>query len=311
MARVLIMGAGGVGGYFGAALADSGHDVVFVARGSNLDALRASGLRVTGSREILLPSVAAVPEAASAGACDLVLLCVKSYDLEEASRAVAACGGLAVTLQNGVDAADRARTILGDAVLAGSTNIVADLEAPGHVRLLSRYARIRFGEPEGGLSERVAMVAGWLDVPGIEPDPREDVRIALWEKMATICAVAGTTTMCRAPVGAVLADPSGVATFRRLTEECETVARAQGVPLPADFTAQRLSYASGIDPAATSSMLRDLLRGKRVEIEHLNGHIVRLARERHLDVPVNEAVLAAVRIAASACLNLPEGGHHL
>jgi 2-dehydropantoate 2-reductase len=300
MARVLVVGAGGVGGAFGAALADGGHDVAFVARGANLDALRQKGLRVEGTRgTIVLPSVAATDQPAEAGPRDLVLLTVKSYDLEEAAEAVRPCGGTVLTLQNGVDAAARVQAVLGDVVVAGTTGIVADLAEPGVVRVVSSYARITFGEPEGGWSGRTDLVHRWLSVGGwIESRPQQDVRIALWQKMALICAMAGLTSLYRTSVGEILADEHGAATWRRIVTEVDTVARACGVPLPHDLIEERMAYAATIDPEATSSMSRDLARGKRVEVDHLNGTIVHLGRRFGIPVPANEAVYAGVRIAS-------------
>lgn len=301
-ARVLVMGTGGVGGYFGAAMQAAGHDVVFVARGPNLEALRADGLTVTGTRDIRLARVSATGDPGSARERDLALLCVKSYDLEEATAAVGPCGGILLTLQNGVDAAERVQRVLGPVVLAGTTGIVADLVAPGRVEVVSTYSRIRFGEPDGGgITERVRRVASWLSAGGgIEALPEDDVRIALWEKMALICATAGLTTLYRSPVGPVLDSPEGRGSFRRVVAECAAVARTIGVVLPDGFEEARERYAESIDPVATTSMLRDLLRGKRLELEHLNGWIVRTARALGVDTPVNDAVYAGIKLAITA-----------
>ncbi|HVE91869.1 MAG TPA: 2-dehydropantoate 2-reductase [Actinomycetota bacterium] len=301
MARVLVVGAGGVGGAFGAAMAQAGHDVVFVARGANLQALRTGGLKVIGARgDFTLPKVQATDTAAEAGDRDLILLTVKSYDLEEAAETVRSCGGIVLTLQNGVDAAERVRGVLGDVALAGTTGIVADLEEPGLVRVVSTYSRIIFGEPEGVWSSRTEAVHEWLSAGGwIDSQPREDVRIALWEKMALICAMGGLTTLYDQPMGPILSDPHGRATFRTVVEEVEAVGRARGVPLPAGLVEDRLAYAGTVDPQATSSMSRDLRRGKRVEVDHLNGAIVRMGAELGVPVPVNTAVYAGIRLAAS------------
>lgn len=294
------MGTGGVGGAFGAALQDAGHDVVFVARGDDLRALREGGLRVSGNvPRIVLGEVRATDDPSDAGERDLTLLGVKTYDLPDAVEAIRPCGGLVLTLQNGVTAPDRVREALGDVCLAGSTGIVADLAGPGRVEVVSSYARIRFGEPDGGASERVERVAGWLRrSPRITVEPQADVREELWRKMALICAMAGLTTLYRSPVGPVLADPGGRATFRRALEEVESVARAKGAPVPDGFVEERMRYADGIDPRATSSMSRDLARGKRLEVDDLNGAIVGMGRELATPVPVNEAVDAGIRLLA-------------
>lgn len=289
MARIAVMGAGGVGGAFGALLQRSGHDVTFIARGANLDALRARGLRVTGALgTIELPSVDARD---AAGRADLVLLCVKRYDLDDALAALGSSDALVLTLQNGVDAADVAVARLGPRVLAGTTGIVADLVAPGHVEVVSTYARIRFGEPDGGgITERVSRVAGWLGVDGVTAVPEADVRVALWQKMALICAMAGLTTARDAAVGAVRDDP----VFAAVIREVEAVARASGVPLPDGFADERLGYAATVDASATSSMLRDVRRGRRIELPWLNGAIVRLGAELGVPTPANAGVVGAI-----------------
>jgi 2-dehydropantoate 2-reductase len=299
MARIVVMGAGAVGGYYGACLARRAHDVIFVARGRNLDALRQEGLRVTGAMgDFHVPRVEATDDPSAAEDVDLTLLSVKSYDLDDAVAAVRGLSGLALTLQNGVDAPYVARRTLGDVVIAGSTGIVADLPEPGHVHLVSSYAWVRFGEPDGGgVSERVRRVARWLDVDGVEAIPVEDARIALWEKMALMCGMAGLTSLHQRPMGEILGIAELRTTFEEIVRECERVARARGVPLPESFWEGRMRYAAGIDPAAMSSMSRDLARGRRIELETFNGAIVRMGAEVGIEVPQNAAVYEGIRAA--------------
>lgn len=299
MARVVVLGAGAVGGYYGAALARGGHDVAFVARGANLEALRTRGLRVTGAMgEIALPDVRA-SEGPPPG-CDLVALCVKNYDLEAAAGAVRPTDAIVLTLQNGVEAPYLVREIVGDRVLGGTTGIVADLPEPGHVHLTSAYAWIRFGEPDGtGLSERVRRVGQWLSVEGIDAIPEADVRVALWQKMALMCGMAGLTTLHQRPMGEILGDPALRETFVRIMRECESVARAKGIALPADFVEERMGYADRIDPGAMSSMSRDFARGRRIELDTFNGTIVRLGAEVGVAVPENAAVYEGIRASVS------------
>lgn len=300
--RCLVMGAGAVGGYYGACLDRAGHDVVFVARGPNLESLRSTGLRVDGAMgAIVLDGVVATDDPGSVGACDLVLLCVKSYDLEAAAEAVRPCGGVVLTLQNGVEAPPRVRRIVGDRVLAGTTGIVADLVGPGRVEVISAYAWVRFGEPDGGgVTDRVRRVGGWLDVEGVEAVAEADVRVALWQKMALMCGMAGLTTLHQRPMGEILGDASLRATFERIVGECERVARASGVELPDGFVGDRMRYAAAIDPGAMSSMSRDFARGRRIEIDTFNGAVVRVGAELGVDVPANAEVDAGIRAALAA-----------
>lgn len=299
MTRVLVFGTGAVGGYYGACLQRAGCSVVFVARGDNQRVLRSEGLRVTGAMgEISLDRVDAV-EVAS-GDFDLILFCVKNYDLQTGAEAIAGCGGLVMTMQNGVEAPYRMRELIGDRVLAGSTGIVADLSEPAHVDVTSSYAWIRFGEPDGtGLSDRVKGAEAILAVEGIEPRAEADVRVALWEKMALMCGMAGLTTLHQRPMGEILTDPSLRSDFECIVRECESVARARGVVLPADFFDDRLTYASRIEPESMSSMSRDFVRGRRIELDTFNGALVRMAREAAIEVPRNEAVNEQLSAATS------------
>jgi len=299
MSDVLVMGAGAVGGYYGACLVRAGHDVTFVARGANLEALRSSGLRVTGAMgDIDAGAVSATDEPSSVRA-DLVLMGVKNYDLPDAARAVRGASGIVLTLQNGVDAPDVARGVLGDVVLAGTTGIVADLPEPGHVHVVSAYAWVRFGEWDAsGVTERVELVHSWIDVDGIDAIAVPDARVALWEKMTLMCGMAGLTTLYQRPMGEILGDPSTREEFIAIFRECERVARAKDVRLPDDFIEQRIAYAEHIDPAAMSSMSRDFARGRKIELETFNGAIVRMGAELGIDVPANRAVYDGI-LAAS------------
>jgi len=291
MTRVLVMGTGAVGGYFGGCLLRRGHDVTFVARGPNLSALQSDGLRVTGAMgDFSFDQVDAV--GAPSGDFELVLLCVKAYDLNSAMVA----GDVVLTLQNGVDAPFAVQEALGDVVLGGSTGIVADLPEPGHVHVVSDYAWIRFGELSGGgVSPRVERVRSRLDVDGIEPLVVDDARISLWEKMSLMCGMAGLTTLYQRPMGELLGDPSTRDQFEAIVRECFAVAMARGVPLRDDFVAKRMHYAAGIDPMAMSSMSRDFARGRNIELETFNGAIVRMGAELGIDVPQNVAVYEGIK----------------
>jgi len=299
-ARVLVFGTGAIGGYYGACLQRGGRDVVFVARGAGLEVLRSSGLRITGA----MGDFAVAPVDAThrpSGEFDLVLLCVKNYDLDEAAEAVRQCSGLVLTFQNGVDAPYRARGIVGDRVMAGTTGIVDDQPEPGHVHVTSSYAWIRLGEPDGGgITGRVQRATRWMHVDGIEPIPEGDVRIALWQKMALMCGMAGLTTLHGKPMGEILGDAALRKTFVQIVRECEAVAGAKGIDLPADFAEDRMRYAENIDPTAMSSMSRDFARGKRIEVDTFNGAIVRMGAELGLRTPRNADVYDALRAKVAA-----------
>ena len=298
MATILVMGAGAVGGYYGACLQRGGHDVTLVARGANLESMRSNGVRITGAMGDFVVTPSATAGASGIDRCDLVLLCVKNYDLDEATKAMRGIGDVVLTMQNGVDAPARAREVLGDAVLAGSTGIVADLTEPGRIHVVSAYAWIRYGEPDGGgISERVRRVQSWLEVDGIEPIAVEDARVALWEKMTLMCGMAGLTTLYQRPMGEILDDPSLREAFGRSFASARPWRRGAAFALPDDFVDTRLRYAERIDPTAMSSMSRDFARGRSIEIETFNGAIVRMGAELGVDVPQNAAVYDGTRAA--------------
>ena len=298
--RVLVFGTGAIGGYYGACLVRAGYDVTFVARGATLDALRSSGLRITGSMGSFTVGELQATERPS-GDFELVLLCVKNYDLDEAAEAICSCSGIVLTLQNGVDAPYRARKIVGDRVLAGTTGIVDDMPDPGHVHVTSSYAWIRLGEPDGGgITGRVQRMTRWLHVEGVEPIPEADVRRALWQKMALMCGMAGLTTLHGKPMGEILGDPSLRRLFVQIVRECEAVARTKGIELPADFVDDRMRYAENIDSSAMSSMSRDFARGKRIEVDTFNGAIVRMGAELGVRTPRNADVYDEIRAKVRA-----------
>lgn len=295
-ARILVMGAGAVGGYFGACLARAGHDVTFIARGANLERLRGDGLRITGAMGEFTISGATVSDVATPA--DLVLMSVKNYDLDDATKTIAKSGGVVLTLQNGVDAPYRVRELLGDVVLGGSTGIVADLPEPGHVHVVSDYAWIRFGEIDARpMTDRVDRVTEVLDVEGIEPMPVPDARVSLWEKMSLMCGMAGLTTLHQRPMGEILGDVELRSTFESIVRECAAVATARGVPLSDDFVERQMRYAGQIDPAAMSSMSRDFARGRPIELETFNGAIVRMGAEAGIEVACNREVYDGIRSA--------------
>lgn len=299
MTDVLVMGAGAVGAYYGACLQRAGHEVTFVARGANLAALRSDGVRITGAMgEIAFEQVRTVDDPSSVRA-DLVLIGVKNYDLPAAAKQVRNVGGVVLTLQNGVDAPDVVRDVLGDVVLAGTTGIVADLPEPGHVHVVSAYAWVRFGEWDAtGITDRVEAVHRVMDVDGIDAIAVGDAPVALWEKMTLMCAMAGLTTLYQRPMGEILAVPATRAELVAIFRECGTVARAKGVRLPDDFIDQRIAYAERIDPVAMSSMSRDFARGRKIELETFNGAIVRMGAELGIEVPANRAVYDGILAAA-------------
>ncbi|HEV8471939.1 MAG TPA: 2-dehydropantoate 2-reductase [Methylomirabilota bacterium] len=297
--RVLIVGAGGVGGYFGAKLARAGASVVALARGAHLAALRRDGLRVRSAVEgEFTASVQAVESVAGLSPVDVALFCVKSFDTETAAEAIRPAVGPAtgvVSLQNGVDNEETIDRVLGSGhALGGAAYVFASIEAPGVIA--HRFAgRIVFGEMDGRSSERALRLRDALSQAGVPVEVSTDIRRVLWEKYVLISAQAGMTAVTRCPVGVIRDTPEAWRMYRLIVEELVALARASGVALAADAVETIVKSAEGIARDAYSSLHHDLVNGKRLELEALHGQAVRLGERLGMPTPMVFAVYAALR----------------
>ena len=303
--RVLVMGAGAVGGYYGGVLALHGHGVTFVARGPHLAAMRDRGLELRTDGQVrLLPTVAAVASPAEAtGPIDLVLFTVKGYDTEAAAEALRPAVGLetaVLTLQNGVDSVDKLSAALGPRpVLAGATYVVATLVAPGVIAQTGPSARVVLGEPAGPVTPRVEAITAALRQAGVDATAIPDGLLAVWQKFVGLAAHASITSVCRAPVGAIRAAPEGPALYRRAIAEAAAVARASGVALP-DGTEERvMGIFTSLPETANTSLQVDFESGNRVELEQLTGAVVRRARAAGVPTPTFDTLYDLLRIRVS------------
>jgi 2-dehydropantoate 2-reductase len=294
--RVLVVGAGAVGGYFGALLVRGGHEVVFVARGANLAALRAAGLRVElGAETIHLAAPSAVADPAAAPPPDLVLVCVKSHDtaaVAAALRPVVRPDTIVLSLQNGVENEDVLASVLGlPPLMLALTQIGVALTAPGVVHFSGR-GNILFGEADGRDSARAQAVLAALRQAGIPSEVRADIRVAVWEKLAWNAGFNAVTTITRSTVAEVLALPATRELVVAAMEEVDAVATALGIPVRRWRTARVLADSVAALPDFQTSMLQDLLRGRRLEYDAINGAAVRAAARAGVAAPANHALLA-------------------
>jgi 2-dehydropantoate 2-reductase len=261
--RIAVMGTGGVGGYFGARLARAGHEVSFVARGRQLEALRAHWLRVESPLgDIHLPSVKVTDKPADIGPVDLVLFAVKLWDTLEAAEAVKPLLGgsaAAVSFQNGVVKDDILRQALGDEhVIGGITYIAATIAEPGLIRHSGTLQQLVFGEYDGSLSTRVRQFRAACADSGIDAEISDRIEQAIWEKFVFLVGLSGTTSLARSTIGPIRSHPRSRAFLHDVMEEVVQVALAQGVPLPADYADQRLAFTDQVPASMTSSMHHDL-----------------------------------------------------
>ena len=315
--RFVIVGTGGVGGYFGARLAAAGNDVAFIARGAQGEAMARRGLTVRsalGGLHIAEPAVFADP--AEAGPCDYLLICVKMQDLAPLAESLrpliaqdtahhTAHQPAVVPLQNGVEAEDMLCGSLGPRfVMGGVAYIFAHIAEPGVIQHVGEIARLAFGELDGqGTTRQEALLAACTAAGiGAEATGRIDHRI--WRKFALLAPLAGATCLGRCPVGGVRDDPALKAKLEAMVGEAVALGRARGVALPEDLEARTLKAVGQLDAAMKTSMLNDLEAGKPLELEWLNGAVVRLGAESGLDTPANAEVVAALRpFAAGAGLD--------
>jgi 2-dehydropantoate 2-reductase len=294
--RILVFGTGAVGGYFGARLARGGHDVTFVARGENLTALRRDGLTVRLEGETLrVAPVRAVPDPADAPRPELVLVCVKSHDTPAAAAALRPVVGpdtVVLSLQNGVENEDTlARTLGLPPLLVALTRIGVALAAPATVDYSGR-GEILFGEPDGSESPRARRVARALEAAGVPYQLRHDVLVTAWEKLAWNAGFNAVTTLTRTTVAEALAHPASRALVVAAMEETDAVATALGIPVRRTRTDKVLGDSLAGLPDFQTSMLQDLLRGRRLEHDALNGAVVRAGSRTGVPVPVNRLLAA-------------------
>lgn len=303
--KIAILGSGAVGGYYGVLLARAGHEVVFVARGAHLEAIRAAGLRVTGPLGDWAVRARAEQDTAAAGLCDLVLVAVKTYDNDTALPLLPPLVGPGtdvLTLQNGVDSPDEVAAIVGRGpVIGGATYIATALAAPGLIEQTGTLRRIVFGEVfehRGLLTPRVARLHEAFVAADIQSEATVDGRVPLWEKFTYLAPFAGMTGAARQPVGVIRSEPFARAQLFEAFREVEALARAEGIPVAPDLLARGIQYVDNVPASMRSSLLIDLSQGKRIEVEALQGAVVRRAVAHGLPVPVMTTLYAVLRAAA-------------
>lgn len=306
--RVVVFGAGAVGCFFGARLAQAGAPVTLVARPAHVDAIRARGLAFESAGQIRHIAVAASAGPEPLRDADLVLFCVKTRDTESGARIVAPLlgpGAIVVSLQNGVDNAERLRAAGIDA-LAACVYVACSMEGPGRLRHSGRGDLV-LGEiprPVGDAlpdAHRAARVAAWFERAGVPCPVSGDVRTALWTKLAMNCVFNAASALGRANYARMLADPAMLDVIRDLLAECAAVAQADGIPLDdADALFQAAMRLGDAMPAQTSSTAQDIAAGRPTEIDSLNGHVARRGAALGVPTPVNRAMHALVRLLEDA-----------
>ena len=297
--RIAIMGAGGVGGYFGGLLARAGNDVTLIARGPHLEAIRDRGLQVKGHREEFTVNVAATDDPRKAAPADLVIFSVKTYQNAAAIPAMAPMVGEStsvLTLQNGVDGYQQVAGVVGaDRVLPGAAYIESQIEAPGVIRQVGDVVRIAFGEVGGQRTSRAEAILDTLRTAGITAELSTDVVKELWTKLLFIATLAGLTSTARAPLSRLMEHEAARETVLASMREVEAVGRARDVRLDPDVVETTMRYMETSTKDLHASMHTDLELGRPLELEALNGAVVRLGREAGVPTPVHSILYSLLR----------------
>jgi 2-dehydropantoate 2-reductase len=300
--KIAVMAAGAVGGYCGARLAATGHDVHFIARGENLKAMKANGLKLESVHgDLHLKKVNVTPDPAQIGPADVVLFAVKLWDTEKAAeqaRPLIGPNTRLITFQNGVDSVERIGPIIGaEHTVGGVAAIASVIASPGVIRHTSSFATFRFGHKDGhgdpvlhNLVE--AGMAAKLDI-GISADIESD----RWQKFIFLTAMSGATSALRSPIGPIVADPELRAFFRQLMDEATAVGRAKGVKLDQAVIDARMEFVIGrVEPGMKASMAHDLDRGNRIELDWLSGKVRQFGRELGIPTPASDTVWTVLKL---------------
>jgi len=302
--KIVIMGAGGVGGFYGGRMARGGEDVTFIARGEHLKALQAHGLHLESPTvgNFHLPQVNATDDPARVGPADLVWMTTKAYDLDGAARAILPLIGpqtVVIPLLNGIDNAERIGAVVGmEHMLGGVVMVSSAIASPGVIRHVSADQLV-FGELAGGTSARGEAITAMLRGVGIEARLTDDIRTEIWIKYIRLMSMAGVTSLTRFPMLRLLRHPETRALFIACVNEGVALARKKGIAIKGDFCERFVASIEARAVETKPSMLLDLERGRRMELEVFQGAAMRLGRELGVPTPVNAFIHAALVLHAN------------
>lgn len=298
--RVAVFGAGGVGGYFGGRLAQAGEEVVFIARGAHLNAMRKSGLIVDSIEgDFSVNPVEATDNPEDVGPVDAVLVAVKAWQVSEAAEAMRPLVGpdtFVVPLENGVDAPERLSAVLGaDHVLGGLCRILSAVAEPGRIRHMGIHPYVAFGEMDKKRSKRVeALLEAFSRVEGVQAEISNDIQADMWKKFLLISAFSGVGAVTRAPIGVVREQPQTRQMLMHTMEEIQQLAAAKDIDLPREAITKTMEFFDGLPYEGTASMQRDIAEGRPSELEAQNGAVVRMGKEIGVETPVNAFIYASL-----------------
>ena len=297
--KIAVMGAGGVGGYFGGRLALAGQEVSFVARGKHLEAMKAKGLTLKSPLGDATIKVRAAEDPADLGDAEIVLFAVKLWDTESAAeriRPLVEKGGIVIPFQNCVESIERVGKVLGPGrVMGGAAYVAGRIAEPGVIVQTGQMARLRFGPVLPAHKKPAEAFLAACKEAKIDCELTDDIVRVLWEKFVLLVAVSATTTVTRRNVGTVRADPDLKWLLEACMRETWALGRKKGVKLADDLVEQTLKFVEGLPAEMRASMAADLEAGGKLEAPWLSGAVARMSREAGLEAPANRAVFAALK----------------
>ena len=305
--RIAVVGAGGVGGYFGGRLAAAGADVTFLARGAHLEAMRSRGLRINSPKgDLHLPRVNAEHDPAAVGPADVVFFAVKLYDTESAAALLPPLVGkdtVVIGFQNGVETVETLQRAVGPSHTAGGVSYVSAVIAePGVIRHTAMDHLI-FGTPDGSPSPQLEALLEACRPAGFQATLSPDITVEIWTKFVRLSVFSGMTAVTRSPIGVIVNDPELLEMLKAAVRETLAVAHAKGVAVSRTIDEDVANAYRALPPQAKASMLEDLERGRRLELPWLSGAVVRLGREAGVPTPIHgfiNAVLKPLELGAGS-----------
>jgi 2-dehydropantoate 2-reductase len=300
--RIAIMAAGAVGAYYGVRMAAAGHDVFFIARGANLEALKTKGLKIESVHgDLHLPKVNVTDKPADVGPVDIVLFAVKLWDTESAAeqaRPLIGPNTRLITFQNGIDSVERISGVLGaDKVVGGIAYIASNLVAPGHIKQTSQFHQILFGHADNRADAALEAFVSAGKAAKLDIVLTPQIETELWKKFIFLTAMTGGTAALRAPIGPILADADTKAFFRQLMQEAFAIGKAKGIALDPAYIDERMNFVeTKTVPTMKGSMANDLDRGNRLELDWLSGQVRQLGRALNIATPASDAVYTVLKL---------------
>ncbi len=297
--RIAIVGAGGVGGYFGGRLAAAGADVAFLARGAHLEAMRARGLRITSPKgDLHLPRVTAESDPAAIGPADVVFFAVKLYDTESALALLPPLVGpdtIVVGFQNGVETVASLTRAVGASHTAGGVSYVSAVIAEPGVIKHTAMDHLIFGMPDGSPSPQLEALLEACQPAGFQSTLSRDITVEIWTKFVRLSVFSGMTAVTRSPIGVIVNDPELLEMLKAAVRETLAVAHAKGVAVASSIDEDVAAAYKALPPQARASMLEDLERGRRIELPWLSGAVARIGREVGVPTPIHTFINAVLK----------------